>query len=147
MKQTKKQNKLFFIIFLATVIPTIYVYGEHAKIEFNAYNETISETKKTKTLAEAIFFFSIAIIYAVLTIVILSAPEYRIPYIIIIVGTIAIVIFYYVSRISSVPIPFTDVVIVDRTADWRDVVTKIAQQIMVVPVSLLLAEKLNNRRL
>jgi hypothetical protein len=63
-------------------------------------------------------------------------PTSRLPYLVIIVGTIAVVILYY-FRIYGIPIPGTQIVIVDFSSDWRDVVTKIAQQILVVPVTAL----------
>jgi hypothetical protein len=61
----------------------------------------------------------------------------RIPYLVIIVGTVAIVVLYYM-RIYGISIPFTEIVIVDFSSDWRDVITKIAQQILVIPVTALL---------
>lgn len=137
MKQTRNNIKLLYFIFLITVIPTIIVYAEHGYIELKESGEAVSDTKKTKTLAESIFFTAIGMGYVILTLVIIIAPKYRIPYIVLIIGTIAIVIFYYLSRIYPVPIPFTDVVIRDVTMDWRDVITKICQQIMVVPLTIL----------
>jgi hypothetical protein len=131
-------NKILLIIFLATVIPTAYIYFEHAAVEVDAYYEAKTDVKKIKTLGEAILFTSISIGYVILMWLIVFLPKYRIPYIVIIVGTIAIVILYYL-RIYGIPIPFTDIVITDFSSDWRDVVTKIAQQIMLVPVSMMLA--------
>ena len=61
----------------------------------------------------------------------------RIPYLVIIVGTVAIVVLYYM-RIYGISIPFTEIVIVDFSSDYRDVITKIAQQILVIPVTALL---------
>ena len=145
MKQTNKNNnnKILLFLFLITVIPTIIVYTEHAVVEFNASQEAISETKKIKTAGEAFLFQAIAAGYIMMTVWILFAPKHRIPYIVIIVGTIAVIIFYYISRIYPVPIPFTDVVIMDRTIDWRDLITKICQTIMlpVVTAAMLVLRK------
>lgn len=133
-----KTNSILLLIFLATVIPTIFVYTIHGREELEAHLNAKSETKAIKTLGEATLFFSIAIGYALCLWATLFFPKYRIPYIVIIVGTIGIVILYYL-RIYGIPIPGTDIVITDLTADWRDVVTKICQQILVVPVAILLS--------
>lgn len=140
MKQTRT-NKLLLTIFLATVIPTLVVYLEHAYIELEASMESISETKKIKTLSEFIFFVVIGLGYLVLTVLIIIFPQSRLPYLIVIVGTVAVVIFYFISRIYPIPIPTTDYVIRDTTIDWRDVITKICQQILVIPASMLLVRR------
>jgi hypothetical protein len=131
-------TKFLYFIFLICVIPTIYIYFEHAAIEKQAHDKATSETKKIKTHAEYAFFALIGFGYMLVIPFILIVPQYRIPYLVLIVGTIAIVVFYYLSRIYPIPIPFTDIVIRDVTMDWRDVITKIAQQIMLVPISILL---------
>jgi hypothetical protein len=64
-------------------------------------------------------------------------PQSRIPYLVIIVGTIAVVILYYL-RIYGIPILGTEIVIVDFSSDYRDVITKICQQILVIPATALL---------
>jgi hypothetical protein len=114
------------------------VYVEHGYVEMKAHENAKTETKQIKTLGEAFLFFGIAIGYSTLTSLIVFFPKYRIPYIIVIVGTIAIVILYYL-RIYGIPVPFTNIVITDFSADWRDVITKIAQQILVVPAAMMLA--------
>ena len=133
----KKSNNILLIIFLATVIPTIYVYGEHTKVELEAYDKAKTETKKIKTFGEALLFGSIALGYIILTVLIVFAPKYRIPYIIVLVGTVAVVVLYYL-RIYGIPIPGTEIVIVDFSSDWRDVITKVCQQILVIPAAMLL---------
>ena len=142
MKQIKKNNNklLLFIIFLVTVIPTIIVYLEHAYVEFQASEKAISETKKIKTLSEFVFFGIIGIGYIITMVAILCVPRAKTTYYVIIVGTILIIIFYYLSRVYPVPIPGTDgsITIMDRTIDWRDVVTKIGQTIMLPVVTALL---------
>jgi hypothetical protein len=127
---------LLYSIFLITVIPTIYVYIEHANVELKAYENAKTETKKIKTMSEALLFGGIGLGYVIATIFIFLEPQNPIPYLVIIVGTIAVVILYYM-RIYGIPIPGTPIVIVDFSSDWRDVITKIAQQILIVPVTAL----------
>ena len=133
-----KKTKLFLIsIFLITVIPTIYVYLEHASVELDAYDKAKTETKMIKTLSEAIFFTSIAFGYLLSIVAMAYFPESRVPYLVILVGTVAINFLYY-FRIYGIPVLGTEIVITDLSTDWRDVVTKIAQQILVIPVTALL---------
>jgi hypothetical protein len=127
---------LLYSIFLITVIPTIYVYIEHANVELKAYENAKTETKKIKTMSEALLFGGIGLGYVIATIFIFLKPQNPIRYLVIIVGTIAVVILYYM-RIYGIPIPGTPIVIVDFSSDWRDVITKIAQQILIVPVTAL----------
>ena len=139
----KNSNKILFIIFFATVIPTIYIYFTHAIEEEKAYEKSIAKEdnyKATKQLGEAVLFFMVGFGYFVVSGIIVVKPTWRIPYIILIVGTIAIVILYYM-RIYGIPVLGTDVIIRDMSTDWSDVVTKICQQIMVVPLSILLARR------
>ncbi len=132
-------NKILFFIFLVTVIPAIIVYIEHANVEIDAYKNAkpSQETKKIKTLSEALLFYGIGVGYIIATIFMLVKPQNPISYLVIIVGTVAVVILYYL-RIYGIPIPNTEIVIVDFSSDWRDVITKICQQILVIPVSILL---------
>ena len=133
-----KKTKIFlYSIFLICVIPLIYVYIEHANLEKNAYDKALTETKKIKTLGEALVFGGIGLGYAIATVFIFIKPQNPIPYLVIIIGTIAVVILYFL-RIYGVPIPGTDIVIVDLSTSTPDVITKIAQQILVVPVTALL---------
>ena len=123
---------------MITVIPATYVYIEHAIVEKNAHDNAKTETKKIKTSAESLLFISIALGYIIASLFMLLKPSSPIPYLAVIIGTIAIVILYY-FRIYGIPIPFTDgLVITDLSSDWRDVITKICQQILVVPVTALL---------
>jgi hypothetical protein len=136
IKTTTKTKIFLYSIFLITVIPTIYVYIQHAIVEGEASLEAKTETKKLKTFIEGLLFFVIGLGYVVATCFMFLCPTSRLPYLVIIVGTIAVVILYY-FRIYGIPIPGTQIVIVDLSSDWRDVVTKIAQQILVVPVTAL----------
>ena len=136
----KNSNKILYLIFFVTVIPTVYVYAEYAIAEKNAYDKSIAkgdDYKATKQKGEFTLFFLIALGYAIGTIFIIAVPKNKIPYIVIIVGTIAIVILYY-FRIYGIPIPGTDVIIRDISTDWRDVITKICQEIMIIPLTALL---------
>lgn len=135
-------NKEFFLLFflyLIAVIPVIAVYLEHANVEIKAHSEAQTETKKIKTYAEALLFASIAVGYIIVTIFIFLYPNNPIPYLVVIVGTIAIVILYYL-RLYGIPIPFTEggIVITDLSSDWRDAITKIFQTILVVPITAML---------
>jgi hypothetical protein len=137
MKTKKKTNIFLYSIFFITIIPTIYVYIEHANVEKEAYDNAKTETKKIKTLSEALLFGGIGLGYVIATIFIFIKPRNPVPYLIILVGTVAVVILYYL-RIYGIPIPFTEIVIVDFSSDWRDVITKICQQILVIPTMALL---------
>ena len=132
----RNSSKILFIIFLICLIPTVYVYISHGHEELETASKTVGH-KHIKTLAEGLFFIIIAIGYIFFTALILYNPKSRIPYIVLIVGTIVIIILYFV-RIFGIPIPFTDVTIRDLSTDWRDVATKIPQAIM-LPVLTLLA--------
>ena len=131
----KNKNTLLLIIFLVTVIPTIIVYLEHAGAEGKAYEKSIAngnEYKAIKQLGESVLFFSIGFGYIIATLSIMLFP-----YLVLIIGTIVIVILYY-FRIYGIPVLGTDVIIRDISTDWRDVITKICQSIMLVPLSILL---------
>lgn len=134
------KNKILLFIFLITVIPTIVIYLEHAVIEMQAHLETQSETKAIKTMGEALLFFGIGVGYILTAVLIFVYPNSRIPYFVILVGTVAVVVLYYM-RIYGIPIPGTLIVITDFSSDWRDVITKICQQILVIPIAILLGKK------
>ena len=137
MKTTKTKIIFLYSIFLISVIPTIYIYAEHANVEKEAYENATTETKKIKTLSEALLFGGIGLGYVIATIFIFLKPRNPIAYLVIIIGTVAVTILYY-FRIYGIPIPFIEIVIVDFSSDWRDVITKIAQQILVIPATALL---------
>jgi hypothetical protein len=137
-KKVKTSNLIFlYSIFFITTLVTSYVYVEHANVELEAYENAKTETKKIKTLGESLLFSIIGFGYLFTGIFMFLKPRNLIPYLVIIIGTIAVVILYY-FRIYGIPIPFTEIVIVDFSSDWRDVITKICQQILVVPTSVLL---------
>lgn len=134
------KTKILLSIFLITVIPTIIIYLEHAVVEMQAHLETQSEAKAIKTMGEALLFFGIGIGYILTAVLIFVYPNSRIPYLVILVGTVVVVILYYM-RIYGIPIPGTLIVITDFSSDWRDVITKICQQILVIPIAMLLGKK------
>jgi hypothetical protein len=138
-------NKILLLIFLVTVIPTIYVYIEHANVEIKAYENAKTETKKIKTFGEGLLFYGIAAGYIITAILIFVKPDWKIPYLVILVGTVAVVILYFL-RIYGIPIPGTLIVITDLSSDWRDVVTKICQNILVIPIGILLGIKLMEKK-
>jgi hypothetical protein len=89
----------------------------------------------------------VAIAYSILTFSIIIFPQFRIPYIVLLAGTVVLVIFYY-QRLYGIPIPFTEIVITDLSSDHRDAITKICQQVMLIPVTALLIinTKNNNKQ-
>lgn len=111
----------------------------------NAYETAKTETKKIKTLGEGLLFYGIGVGYIITTILVFLKPNWKIPYLVILIGTVAVVILYYL-RIYGIPIPGTLIVITDFSSDWRDVVTKICQQILVIPIGILLGIKLIERK-
>lgn len=138
--RTKTINYFLYTIFLITVIPTIVIYLEHAVIEMQAHLEAETEPDAIRTMGEALLFFGIGVGYILLSLLIFVYPNSRIPYLVILVGTAAVVILYYM-RIYGIPVPGTLVVITDFSSDWRDVITKICQQILVMPIAILLGKK------
>lgn len=141
----KNSNKILFIIFFATVIPTVYIYLEHGFEELGAGEKSLdagNNHKYIKQSGEGFFFILIANGYIWTTGFLLWFSKSKIPYLVLIIGTIAVVILYFL-RIFGIPIPFTDVIIRDLSTDWRDVATKIPQMIMLVPLSILLERRKN----
>ena len=137
MKPTKTNRIILLSIFLICVIPTIYVYFLHAYLEGEANEKAKTETKKIKTLTEAIVFTSIGIGYSITAFLIIFFPQYRTPYYVVLVGTVIVILVYW-FRMYGLQIPFTEIFITDFSADWMDAVTKICQQILVIPASIML---------
>src|SRR5215218_10717481 len=86
----RKRNNNFIIIFcvalyLISVIPTTYVYIEHAIVEKNAHDNAKTETKKIKTSAESLLFISIALGYIIASLFMLLKPQSPIPYLAVII--------------------------------------------------------------
>lgn len=126
-------------IFFVTVIPATYIYFEHGIHEYKAFLKHDNIYDKIKTLGESVLFIAVGVGYIICSILIVIYPTNKIPYLVILIGTAAVVILYY-FRIFGIPVPFTDVIITDSSTGWRDVVTKICQQILVIPIAILYRE-------
>ena len=139
-----KNNKhitILSIIFVALMIPNVIVYVEHSLLEFEESQNSSEQgmvNKSTRQLGEAIFFAAVAIGYVVTTIFIFAKPNNVIPYYVLLIGTVAILIVYYFRAMTGIPIPGTDLIIKEYAIDYRDVITKIAQQMFVIPVAMML---------
>ena len=139
-----KNNKhitILSIIFVGLMIPNVIVYVEHSLLEFDESQNSAEQgmvNKSTRQLAEGIFFALIAIGYVVTTILIFIRPNNVIPYYVLLIGTVAILIVYYFRTMTGIPIPGTDLLIKEYTIDYRDVITKIAQQAFVIPLAMML---------
>jgi hypothetical protein len=123
------------------MIPNVIVYAEHSLLEFNESGKSAEQgmvNKSTRQLAEGIFFALIAIGYVVTTIFIFAKPNNVIPYYVLLIGTIAILVVYYFRTMTGIPIPGTDLMIKEYAIDYRDVITKIAQQAFVIPLAMML---------
>jgi hypothetical protein len=123
------------------MIPNVIVYAEHSLLEFNESDKSAEQgmvNKSTRQLAEGIFFALIAIGYVVTTIFIFAKPNNVIPYYVLLIGTIAILVVYYFRTMTGIPIPGTDLMIKEYAIDYRDVITKIAQQAFVIPLAMML---------
>lgn len=142
--QILKNNRkvtILSIIFLALMIPNVAVYLEHSLLEFGESGKSAANSeinKSTRQLAEGIFFALTAIGYIVCTILIFVKPNFTIPYYVILVGTVAIMVVYYMRTMTGVPIPGTDLIIKEYAIDYRDVITKIAQVALVIPLAMML---------
>ncbi|MGZ5489923.1 MAG: hypothetical protein ACXW2E_06305 [Nitrososphaeraceae archaeon] len=136
-----KQIKILSIIFVALMIPNVIVYAEHSLLEFHESEKSSEQqmvNKSTRQLSEGIFFALVAIGYVVTTIFIFAKPNNVIPYYVLLIGTIAILVVYYFRTMTGIPIPGTDLIIKEYAIDYRDVVTKIAQQAFVIPLAMML---------
>ena len=139
-----KNNKhitILSIIFVGLMIPNVIVYVEHSVLEFEESQNSKEQgmlNKSTRQLAEGIFFAMIAIGYVITTILIFIKPNNVIPYYVLLMGTVAILIVYYFRTMTGIPIPGTDLIIKEYAIDYRDVITKIAQQAFVIPLAMML---------
>jgi hypothetical protein len=141
---TFKKNKhmtILSIIFIGLMIPNVIVYVEHAILEIDESQKSSTQgmvNKSTRQLSEGIFFAMIAIGYIVTTILIFIKPNNVIPYYVLLIGTVAILVVYYFRSMTGIPIPGTDLIIKEYAIDYRDVITKIAQQAFVIPLAMML---------
>src|SRR5215218_920458 len=137
-----KIKTILLISFVAIMIPNIAVYVIHAHDELNEAKENIpvqsTNHKGLEQLNEGIFFTIIYIGYITTTILIVSNPYNLKPYYVVFFGTISIIIVYFLSKTIGFPaFDFYDWVIVDDTTNWKDVITKVAQQSFVIPLGML----------
>ena len=129
------------IIFIGLMIPNVIVYVEHAILEIDESQKSSTQgmvNKSTRQLSEGIFFAMIAIGYTVTTLLIFIKPNNVIPYYVLLIGTVAILVVYYFRSMTGIPIPGTDLIIKEYAIDYRDVITKIAQQAFVIPLAMML---------
>ncbi|HEX2406263.1 MAG TPA: hypothetical protein VHJ38_03555 [Nitrososphaeraceae archaeon] len=129
------------IIFIGLMIPNVIVYVEHAILEIDESQKSSTQgmvNKSTRQLSEGIFFAMIAIGYIVTTLLIFIKPNNVIPYYVLLIGTVAILVVYYFRSMTGIPIPGTDLIIKEYAIDYRDVITKIAQQAFVIPLAMML---------
>jgi hypothetical protein len=136
-----KDMMILSIIFVGLMIPNVIVYAQHSIHEIEVSQKSAAEGKvnsSTRQLSEGVFFGSIAIGYTITTIFILVKPTSVIPYYVLLIGTVAIIIVYYFRTTTGIPIPGTDLVIKEYLVDYSDVITKIAQQIFVIPAAMML---------
>ena len=123
------------------MIPNIAVYAYHTQHEFHESQENIVKFPQisNEQFGEGIFFLIVTVGYIIMTVWIFVKPNNAIPYIVILVGTVLIIVIYYLSKTSGVPIlDGFDNWIIDDSTNWKDAVTKIAQQIFVIPLSIML---------
>ena len=136
-----KDMMILSIIFVVLMIPNVIVYAQHSIHEIEVSQKSAAEGKvnsSTRQLSEGVFFGLIAIGYTITTIFILLKPTNVIPYYVLLIGTVGIIIVYYFRTTTGIPIPGTDLVIKEYLVDYSDVITKIAQQIFVIPAAMML---------
>ncbi|MFB5600217.1 MAG: hypothetical protein ACE5SW_08335 [Nitrososphaeraceae archaeon] len=136
-----KQVTILSIIFLALMIPNVVIYIEHSILEFLESGKSVQNSeinKSTRQFAEGVFFALTAIGYIVCTVLIFVKPNLKIPYYAILIGTVAIMIVYYMRTMTGVPIPGTELIIKEYAIDYRDVITKLAQIGLVIPLAMML---------
>ncbi len=141
MLKYDKHMKILSIIFVGLMIPNVIVYVEHSLLELDESQNSNAQgmvNKSTRQMAEGIFFALIAIGYIIATIFIFIKPNNMIPYYVLLIGTVAILVVYYFRTMTGIPIPGTDLIIKEYTVDYRDVITKIAQQAFVIPLAMML---------
>lgn len=123
------------------MIPNIAVYGYHANHELHESQENSAKYPEitNEQFAEFIFFSTIAIAYTICTILIVVKRSRTAPYYVILIGTVVIIIIYYMSKTIGFPVPdYNNWWMVDDSTNWKDLVTKIAQQTFVIPLAMML---------
>src|ERR1044072_6748864 len=144
MLTTLKNNKqitILSLIFIGLMIPNVIVYLEHSLLELGESKESAEKgsiNKSTRQLGEGTFFALVATGYIITSILVFTKPNNVVPYYVILVGTVAIIIVYYFRTMTGIPVIGTDLIIKEYTVDYRDVITKIAQQAFVIPLAMML---------
>ena len=144
MLTTLKNNKqitILSLIFIGLMIPNVIVYLEHSLLELGESKESAEKgsiNKSTRQHGEGTFFALVAIGYIITSILVFAKPNNVVPYYAILVGTVAIIIVYYFRTMTGIPVIGTDLIIKEYTVDYRDVITKIAQQAFVIPLAMML---------
>jgi hypothetical protein len=129
------------IIFLIFMIPNIAVYAYHANHELHESKENAIKYPEisSEQFAEFIFFTAIAIGYTICTVAIVAKRSRTAPYYVILIGTVVIIIIYYMSKTIGFPVPdYHNWWMIDDSTNWKDLVTKICQQIFVIPLAMML---------
>ncbi|HJT85633.1 MAG TPA: hypothetical protein VJ697_14220 [Nitrososphaeraceae archaeon] len=153
MLTTLKDNKqitILSLIFIGLMIPNVIVYLEHSLLELGESKESAekgSVNKSTRQLGEGTFFALIAIGYIITSILVFTKPNNVVSYYAILVGTVAIIIVYYFRTMTGIPVIGTDLIIKEYTVDYRDVITKIAQQAFVIPLAMMLQRVYDMKKL
>jgi hypothetical protein len=136
-----KDMMILSIIFVGLMIPNVIVYAQHSIHEIEASQKSATDGKvnsSTRQLGEGTFFGLVAIGYTITTIFILLKPTNVIPYYVLLIGTVAIIVVYYFRTTTGIPVLGTDLIIKEYLVDYTDVITKIAQQIFVIPAAMML---------
>jgi len=123
------------------MIPNIAVYAIHANHELNesVENYTTDLHKSNEQLSEAIFFAAIVAGNIIFTVGIVAKRHWTPAYYVVLIGTVSIIVFYFVSKLIGTPAPDSfDNWIYDYTLDWKDATTKICQVIYLIPLSMML---------
>ncbi|HET8793602.1 MAG TPA: hypothetical protein VFM31_07400 [Nitrososphaeraceae archaeon] len=139
--KNNKQITILSLIFIGLMIPNVIVYLEHSLLELGESKESAEKgsiNKSTRQLGEGTFFALVAIGYIITSILVFAKPNNVVPYYAILVGTVAIIIVYYFRTMTGIPVIGTDLIIKEYTVDYRDVITKIAQQAFVIPLAMML---------
>jgi hypothetical protein len=98
--KNNKQITILTIIFVGLMIPNVIVYLEHSLLELDESKESVEKgsiNQSTRQFAEGTFFALVAIGYIITTILIFAKPNNVIPYYAILIGTVAIIIVYYLG--------------------------------------------------
>lgn len=140
---------ILFIIYLILVIPIIIIYLEHGIEELQMslqLSNQGNENKSIRTFAEGGFLFISGISYILVTVLLFLYPNNRVLPIVILAGTIIIFIIYFQRMMEGgMPIPFTDLTIQKYTVGIEGYITKVAQAILLIPISMLLQKSLSDK--